>query len=821
MTFMRKYCVIIFVCFIYSQSLAQKITGYVRDEKGEVLSFSSILIKGTAMGVSANAQGFFEVDVQPGNYTIVCQHVGYKSEEKNVTVTAATTEVNFELALQQYNLKDVVVTSGGEDPAYEIIRNAIKKRPEYENELKAFECEVYIKGQLRLRDYPKRFLGQRVEFDDADTSKKKILFLSETIVRYSRQQPDKTKVEVLSTKVSGNSDGYGLSFPQIISFYSNNIAIGKNLNPRGFVSPIADNALNFYNYKLSGTFFENGKMINRIAVIPKRKFEPLFSGYINIIEDEWRIYSVQLQLLKQQQMQVLDTLNIEQIYVPVANTWLLKQQVLYPSAKLFGFDAYGSFVQVYKDFNVNPQFPANFFGNTILKFADSSNKKPNLFWDTIRPVPLQTDEIADYKKKDSLEQVRKNPHYQDSLDRKHNKPRFIPLLTTGQTFTRERKNISIFAEPVIDILNYNTVEGAVVKISPDITKRWKGRKALTFSPTVRYGFSNHHFNAHATAAYNFGNRYINTVYFSGGKRVFQFNNAQPVSPRANTIGSLIYERNFLKLYEAWFTKASYTKGIRDGFSVAVAGEYQDRYPLENTTSYKWLNVKERSFTPNYPVEISNSNIIRHQALSASIDLKWQPGAKYIEFPDEKVNIGSRYPTFGLTVTKGINVLGSDVDYTKWIVNVSDDINFKIAGRLSYKLNIGGFLDSKKVFLPDYNHFNGNRSFAASEYLNSFQLMYYYQYSNTNKFYTTAHVEYHLNGLLSNKIPLLRKLNWFFVVGANGLYLNDNRQYYEYFFSVENIFKILRFDFVQTYEPNSTNTSGIRFSLSGLVNRKED
>ena len=42
------------------------------------------------------------------------------------------------------------------------------------------------------------------------------------------------------------------------------------LNPRGFVSPIADNALNYYNYKFLGSFFEDGKEVNTIKVIPKK-----------------------------------------------------------------------------------------------------------------------------------------------------------------------------------------------------------------------------------------------------------------------------------------------------------------------------------------------------------------------------------------------------------------------------------------------------------------------------------------------------------------------------------------------------------------------
>jgi hypothetical protein len=35
---------------------------------------------------------------------------------------------------------------------------------------------VYLKGQLQLRNYPKKFMGQTVDFEDGDTSKKKMLF---------------------------------------------------------------------------------------------------------------------------------------------------------------------------------------------------------------------------------------------------------------------------------------------------------------------------------------------------------------------------------------------------------------------------------------------------------------------------------------------------------------------------------------------------------------------------------------------------------------------------------------------------------------------
>ncbi len=161
-------------------------------------------------------------------------------------------------------------------------------------EVQRLQCDVYIKGRLQLQSYPDNMLGQKVELPGLDTAQNQTLFLSETVARWSVDDPAKEKIEVLSTRVSGNSNGYGLSYPQIISFYNNNIKIGENLNPRGFVSPIADNALNFYDYKLDGTFYDNGLLINHVRVIPKRRYEPVFAGYINIVEGSWRIYSVDL-----------------------------------------------------------------------------------------------------------------------------------------------------------------------------------------------------------------------------------------------------------------------------------------------------------------------------------------------------------------------------------------------------------------------------------------------------------------------------------------------------------------------------------------------
>ncbi len=812
---MSKIYYSLLALLLYFGANASTVSGIIRSGKeNKPLAFSSILLKGTTKGVSANKNGFYSITLDPGEYTLVCQFVGFTTIEKNLKLANTDLVVDFDLEPRQYDLKDVLVKSGGEDPAYAIIRKAIGSREEHLKEIKQFTCDVYIKGQLQLRNYPKSFFGQKVDFEDGDTSKKKMLFLSETIAKYSVEAPNKRKIEVISTKVSGQSDGFGFSSPQIISFYENIISVGRSLNPRGFISPIANNALNFYKYKFEGTFFEFGKEISRIKVTPKRPYEPLFIGYINISENDWRIQSVDLKLLKKQQMQLLDTLVIQQNYVPTGNYWVIKNQVIYPSGKFFGFDFFGNFLQVYDQFNLEPTFKPKFFDNTILKFYDSSNKKSMAYWDSIRPIPLLIEESKDYKKKDSLELARKDPRYLDSLDKKRNKISVVGILLTGQSFSKQKKKENLSFDPIIKTLNYNTVEGGVIQFTPRYNKQFEGRKSLFITPNFRYGFANTHFNANLLMSYNFGKKYLQSISVSGGRKVYQFNNADPISERINSLYTLMGEYNYFKIYEADFFRVAYNQGIGNGINVSGSFQFQSRYALDNLADMtNWKNFTDRQFTPNYPTELTNINMVNNKAAIVTVGISWRPGSKYVEFPDRKVNIGSRYPTINASVTQGIKgFFGSDVDYSKWRVSVNDALNCKLFGRFIYNVNMGGFINSNKTFIPDYQHFLGNQTTFASSYTNSFQLAGYYQYSNTASFNSSVFVEHHLNGFISNKIPGFKKLNWFFVTGANGLYLNNGINYFEYFIGLENIFKVIRVDFVQGFEQNGFKPSGFRVSI---------
>ncbi|HEX6182223.1 MAG TPA: carboxypeptidase-like regulatory domain-containing protein, partial [Chitinophagaceae bacterium] len=78
----------LFTAFIFLAAHAGRISGNVTDTKGLPLPFASILIKGTTEGTTANNEGKYFIQLNPGTYTISAHYVGYQRQEKTITVTS-------------------------------------------------------------------------------------------------------------------------------------------------------------------------------------------------------------------------------------------------------------------------------------------------------------------------------------------------------------------------------------------------------------------------------------------------------------------------------------------------------------------------------------------------------------------------------------------------------------------------------------------------------------------------------------------------------------------------------------------------------------
>lgn len=825
-------------CLVHTV-FAAVITGKITDTQGDPLPFASVLIKGTTIGTSANANGVYRMEVKPGYYQFIGHSIGFVQAVFDVTISGNETVIHdFVLKDQGYELGNVVVHASAEDPAYRIIRNAIKRRVFHLRQMHSFQTSIYVKGVLRNRVLPNKIMGVQLDESDKksmsgsmglDTGGKGVLYLCEEMADYYAAGKDKQKVIIRSVKESGDPNGVGLgSVPSVINFYENNVQtmVVNNGNAQGFISPISSNALTYYKYKLQGEFKENDVTIYKIKVTPKRLYERCFQGDIYIVDDIWAIHSLNLVVTKTSGLDVLDTVSTQQQFIPTADkdVWVVKSQIIYPTIGIFGFDITGSFVSVYDNQKVNASIPDSIFNKKIIVSYDKdATKKDSAYWQSQRMMKLEQDEQRNYVFKDSVRKVEEDPHRIDSIRRRNNKVSVAKIIIGGLAFNSKAYKNTYTLSPVLYDVNFNTVEG--LNYSPSLS--WMhsidSQHRLETGADLRYGFSNQHFNAKGHVVYRVRDRNWQGkswwLGLAGGKYISQFNSTQPVPELFNTVSSLFQRENFLKIYERSFITAAAAKNYGNGWSWKASMAYEQRLPLENTSDYTWANKsKTDAYTPNLPAELSAANWEKHDAMLVNASVSYKPGYTYTEFPDRKVAHPGNWPMFTLSYQKGIpNILNSKSDFDKWSFRIQDNLNMKLLGSLYYSLSAGGFLNDKYVSIPDMMHLNGNQYFITTTYNNSFQLAPYYRYSNTAKIYGEAHVEYHMNGLLTNKIPLLRQAHWYFVVGNNTFFAGNSQYYTEAFVGLENIgfqiFRIFRLDYIQGWDAEKRNYSGFRLGIS--------
>ncbi len=792
---------------------AELVTGYITNEENEPLPFTSIYIQGTTIGTASNPEGYFELELPSGEYELIFQYIGYRQHHEKIVLSGNPLYLNILLKKEEVSLNEVVITANAEDPAYRIIRNAIRMRKYYLQQVENYKCEAYTKGIFRITEAPDKMFG-----DSLNTKADSILgivYLSESESVISFEQPDKFKEEMISVKVSGDDQGFGFNFITFFmsNFYNNKIIIPVDMDEKGFISPIASNALFYYRYRLEGTYFEEDYTVNKIRVIPKRKIDPVFSGYIYIIEGTWRVHSLDLTVSKDANINFVDSVKIAKSMIPVNDTnWMQLTQRLqfYFSINFFGkrFAGNGIFHSQFTGYLFNNEFERKYFGNEIVKANEDANKKDSLYWDQNRPIPLTAEEKRNYFKEDSLQILRSSKEYLDSLDRKRNKIKWAALIS-GYSYYRRHDSTRYSIGSPVTTLSFNTVQGLNFYLKTGFSKTFSNKDYLRINQDVSYGISNYRWGYSLSASYRYNQNKSARLSLSGGIKPVQYNALNPISPFVNTLYTLLDGNNYMKLYEKSWVGVTHFSEIINGLFLNAGIEYAGRTPLVNATDYSWVKSSKNRFTSNDPQNPMNQGpaFSWNKSFKIYVGLRIRIFQKYISIP-EKTIIGSKYPDLVISYIKGVpGFLGSDVDYDVLKVGIEGSQKMGLFGTLQYRGLYGTFLNNRKTEFMDYHHFNGNRTIFGKFRLNAFQLLDYYSQS-TNKSYVEAYAEHHFNGFIFNKLPLIRKAKWKAVAGFRYFTSEFKNNYFEVSAGIENIFTIFRIDFVAGYDAGKNVRTGI-------------
>ncbi|MBC7653617.1 MAG: carboxypeptidase-like regulatory domain-containing protein, partial [Oligoflexus sp.] len=652
---MKKIFILIFIIQLTSSLFAQEFTikGKITDNQKQVIPFTTIFIKGTSKGTSANREGEFVLKVNKGRYDLAFSAIGFKQLVKPVDVDK-NIELGITLNNEVFELKDVVVKSGGEDPAYAIIRKAIKQRKKYLKETPPYTCDVYIKGIQKLLKAPEKFLGRDIkkvgQEIGLDSNRTGILYQSESQSILSFLPPNSYHEEMISSKVAGGNRSFSFNRATelLLNFYENT-QDWNGLSNRPFVSPIADNALFYYDYKLIGTSVENGEFINKIQILPKRKYDPAYRGYIYIVEDSWRIHSTDFLMSKESNINLLDTLKINQTYIPLTRkTWMPSNLKFEFVGGLFGFRFGGYYVGIYSNYALNPKLEAKDF-KEVVKITKEVNKKDSTYWSNVRPIPLTKEETNNYVKKDSIAKRRESKPYLDSLDKVNNNLKFGKFLMTGYNPRNRYKKEFYHIDGFLPALFFNTVEGFGFNYGASYTKRIDtiNNRLLSLKGNIRYGFSNKLFNANTSANIPIGKKL--SLGLGLGSDVLDLNDNGTLSTLGNTINSLFYERNFSKFYQKKYGEANLSSRLPFGLSANVGLAYQNNKWLPNSTGYAFRNDPKSDYTSNNPyVPQTDFPLFQeYQNFNINAAISYNFSSKYVTYPTGRFYLPSKWPVLTL------------------------------------------------------------------------------------------------------------------------------------------------------------------------------
>lgn len=804
---MKKYLILTISLFCIYQLQAGILKGRITDETGNALPFANIVIQGTSIGTNSNTDGYYQLELANGNHTIVFQYIGYKKVIKQVTIQGGEETLNITLKPETFSLGEIEVNAGDEDPAYAIIRKAQDKRKFYlKEEYKNYECKVYTKifkqgtqegGKIQL-------------FGTENEITKGIFYLSEAISELQFEQTNKYKEKIVASLISGDTAGYTYNRAGWLNFYRNQCL---EVNRVPIASPIANNAMQYYKYKLEGASYEGDILVNKIKIEPKSSAVFALEGYIYVMEDSWRIHSVDV-VLK-------DMLSFEKIEIKQIYTALAKEKIWMPFSLNFYFTltenkAFGYYHSITSDYKINTTQITD--KSEVLSFDENSNQKDNIFWDKNRPIPLTPEEIKDYQSKNKILKIEKTEVYQDSVLKKENKTNAWKVIFEGYEYENKFKKKKIRFPNILEIVNFNTVEGLVIDAPIVYTKELsKGRRFIGQS-NLRYGFSNTRPQGRLVLNYLHNPKNFASWQLEGGRYIEQLSRFESITPWWNTYYTLLNEENFMKIYEKSYVKLNYEIEPLNGIRLFASAEYANRNAMENTTDYTWTNVENREFNSNAPF---NQEIAENIGDNLPIALEDNEGIfidaglrisfkqKYINRPEKKQILPSKLPSLTFRYRKGLQ----DVDFDFVSARVNDVWVLGNLGVSKIEMEGGMFLNDEQMTFVDFHHFAGNQTeLRKNASFGDFQLLEYYRFS-TQKEYFRGHFEHNFRGFIVNKLPLLKHLKTQTILNFNYLNTESLGNYMEFGVGFGNILNVFRLDWYNSWQDGEHIRQGFRFGLN--------
>ena len=848
MRLLFTFAFIILFSALTAQPKTSGIRGKVTDTQNKPLPFAGILVKGTQHGTLANSEGEYELFLDPGEYTLHYQHLGFKAVDQVIQVENGMAVRNVSLSEQALLLRELQVGKDFEDPAVTIMRKAIAKARYHQLQVQSYAATVYARSTAMPTKIP---LMMRKRFKKQGISEG-VAFVNESVTKVDYNRPNSFKQTIISTQ--NNLDNSAPTPNEFIfaSFYNPEVG--------GAVTPLSPKALSVYKFEYEGHFEDHGEIINKIKVTPRSYKQGVFRGSIYIVEDRWSIHSFNLETIWQG-----FNIRVKQIYAPMQNVWIPSSQHFDINGTYLGFA--GKFTYIvsikYDNLRIDPtlteavplvdtrkepapslppkadleklvsegqkvdtrkfsklvkeyekeQRKASNTGQTArevrrdtIRIEPLANQRDSSYWASVRAIPLTQNEVVSYRVSDSLLSRRNiNNPLQDSTRFK-----FVHL-ATGARYRYGNGHALIFSSPLRS-LNFNPVEAFHIDLTAEWQKRFTDRRRVALTPLLHYSTGRNRLSPQLKFQLGLENTRFT---LEGGQKISQFNPKNPIHPLVNLAYYSLFNENHIRLYQKNFIRAELRQRfIWDFLDLTVDFESGSRRWLQNLEKggkFLWgkPNAEGNSNEPyylDYPSFYFHYPA-RYSTLSAQVDIR--PWQRYLVRNGRKTLLSSSQPTFHIAYRKGLTLFDSSVDYDFLEGGFRYEPKIGAASTLQLEGVIGRFLTNKAMAFPDFKHFSGNRTILQTgDRLSSFRMLPYYEYSTPRNF-MLGHVSFNSPKLLLSQIPLLRMLGLKEYLQLHMLRTPNTQFYSEQVYGLEGVLKLFRLELVTHFDEDVYRGLGFR------------
>ncbi|MFD2573275.1 DUF5686 family protein [Spirosoma soli] len=821
------------------------VTGMVTDaQTGEPVPFASVALMGRRAGTLTDEKGRFALSTKNLSDSLAVSSLGYATLRRAIDRERITQAIDFRLVPAGNALQEVTVRAG-ENPAFRVLRQVRKNRLLNDrNRLSAYECDSYVKTEVALSHVSDKMrrnplirrineaMSKHDSLVDDEGHRLMPMLASESVSRYYfRANPQRKREEIRKTRIKGVAvDDAGLS-SQLLggtglvsqNFYDNYIPIlGKD-----FASPIGDNWKNWYEFFLADTTQIGDRICYEIQFDPKRPEDLAFTGKAWIDTTSFALCQIEAHIGTGANLNYVRRLVIEQELEPTIDSsstsgattgWLPTSLRLTADLTGVGKQSLGMRAKVIlhnSNVIVNRPRPVGFYDQPV-ELNDTVATANEGYWHTVQ----QSLAGADSLDRDD----RKARQLIDSL-------RQVPVVRTAEAIgqiavTGFYKLGGFDIGPYPYLFAYNTVEGLRTRLgfrtNDQLSRTWVLRgylaygtldKQFKYGAEIDYIISRRHWTMLGVRMSSDLERLGLTPELIGGNRMFY---------ALSRFGR--YRGAYHSVQKEVFFRTEPIKGI-----------------MITTT------LGSRSFDPIFPFhyrihpEMEDQSPLRSDIFDAywSVEARLARKEKYIMDGNERITLGTkRAPVLTVRYTHGSKALRSDYNYDRITARAQQSFRVGPLGRMSYLLT-AGFTPSTLPAPLLFPHI-GNPTPLLT--LNTFNRMQFYEFVSDR--FVAIHVQHKFEGLLFNRLPGIRKLNWRLVANADALWgsmssenravetfkplpggfkpthfgsLNPGTPYLEVGYGIDNIFKIFRIQGIHRLTYLGTGRDGLpidKFVIKG-------